>query len=157
MSQTINSLLSIFHLNNELGLLILVGLALVTALYKIMGKVAFVPLLEHVEQRESATVGALFSAGQMRAKADALNVRFQEALLQARVEGNKERLRIIGKAKEEAAAIIAHAEGEAAKTLASARARLASEIAAAHTVVDGEASALAEILAARVDSELSSY
>lgn len=154
MAESINSLLSVFHLNNELGILVLIGLVFITVLHKVLGRIAFMPALEHIEHRESATEGARFSAGQMRSKAEALNARYQEALLQARIEGNKERLKIVGKAKAEAAAIISEAEGAAAQTVGAARQRLSNEIEAAHTVIEREAVTLADMLATRVDTEL---
>ena len=155
MAETISKVLSAIHLSNELGVLILIGLALITMLYKTLGAAVFAPLLDHLEQRESATIGARFSAGQMRSKAEALNARFQESLLQARINGNKERLKLLGTAREEATAIIAKAEADAARKIQDAREKLAGQVAAATTAAEGEAAQLADLLATRVDQELS--
>ena len=85
MQDTIVQALKVFDLTPLDGVMIIVGTVLIFALYKSLEVLVFQPTMEHVEQRESATVGALFTADQMRQKTTALRARHTEALFQARV------------------------------------------------------------------------
>jgi F0F1-type ATP synthase membrane subunit b/b' len=132
--------------------MIVVGTALIFALYLTLRRKLFVPILEHVEQREGVTVGALHTAEQMRQKAEALRARYDEALFQARVEANRERGELVSKAQSEAQAILD--EGEAAQELQTGRAALERQMADAQAKADAEVQALAESLVTRVDAQL---
>jgi F-type H+-transporting ATPase subunit b len=134
--------------------MIAVGTVLIFGLYFALRRMLFIPMLEHVEQREGVTVGALHTAEQMRQKAEALQARYDEALFQARVEANRERGEIVSKAQSEAQAIIDKAEVDAAQELQAGRAELEREIAAAQAKADAEVQALADTLVSRVDAQL---
>ena len=134
--------------------MIVVGTALIFALYLTLRRKLFVPILEHVEQREGVTVGALHTAEQMRQKAEALRARYDEALFQARVGANRERGELVSKAQSEAQAILDKAEGEAAQELQTGRAALERQMADAQAKADAEVQALAESLVTRVDAQL---
>jgi F0F1-type ATP synthase membrane subunit b/b' len=154
MQQTIVNILSAFSLTPTDGVMILVGTALIFALYKALDILVFAPTLEHVEQRESVTVGALFTADQMRQKTTALRARHADAMFQARVEANRTRADIIREAKGQAAEIVSKAETEAAAELAAGRAAIQQQIARAEGGAEREVQDLAATMARQVDSQL---
>jgi len=155
MNGTLHNVLAAISLTETDGLMILVGSGLIFTLYKSLQVLVFEPLLEHVEQRESVTEGAMFTAEQMRQKALALRGRYDEAMFQARVEANKTRAQIISEAKNEASKIIAAAEGDAAAELKAGRSAIADQLSRAKQSAEQEATALASTLASQVDSQLS--
>jgi F0F1-type ATP synthase membrane subunit b/b' len=136
------------------GIMIVVCFGLLCLLYKTLEIKVFAPILEHIEERESLTTGAVFSASQMRQKSAALKARFDEALFRARVEGNTKRAEIISNAKSRASAVISQAENEAANELGAGRQEIAKQISAAQTTAEGEAQELAKRLATQVDAQL---
>jgi len=154
MIDSIISILAAVSLTPIDGIMIVVCLGLLFMLYKTLEIKVFAPLLEHVEQRESLTTGAVFSASQMRQKSAALKARFDEALFKARVEGNTKRAEIIASAKDRASAIIRQAESEAASELAAGRREIAKQVASAQIGAEGEAQELAKRLASQVDARL---
>ncbi len=155
MNGTLHNALAAISLTETDGLMILVGTGLIFTLYKSLQVLVFEPLLEHVEQRESVTEGALFTAEQMRQKSLALRARYDESMFQARVEANKTRAGIIAEAKTEAGQIIAAAEGDAAADLKTGRAAIADQLSRAKQGAEKEALALAATLATQVDTQLS--
>ena len=68
--------LQMLHLTNQDGVMILVGLVFIYALYFTLSKKLFAPLLAHLEHREGVTAGALHSADLMRQKGQALRARY---------------------------------------------------------------------------------
>lgn len=137
------------------GIMIVVGTALIFSLYKALESKVFAPLLEHVEQRESLTSGAVFTASQMRQKSLALKARFDEAVFRARVAGNSKKSEAIASAKDRAANIIRQAENDAANALSAGRQEIAKQIATARNVAEVQARELANTLTSQVDSQLS--
>jgi F0F1-type ATP synthase membrane subunit b/b' len=129
--------------------MIVVCTGLMFLLYKILESKVFKPLLEHVEQRESLTTGAAFTATQMRQKTAALKARFDESIFKARVEGSARRA-----AKEKAAAIVGEAENQAAAELSAGRQQIATQISSAKSGAEGAAQDLAKTLASQVYSQL---
>jgi F0F1-type ATP synthase membrane subunit b/b' len=154
MLETVVSILDAVSLNPTDGIMILVCTVLLTILYKLLAVKVFNPLLEHVEQRESLTSGAVHTAGQMRQKTAALKARFDEAIFKARVEGNTKRSEIVAAAKEKAQAIVQCAEEEASVELAAGRQEIARKLASAKSVADAEADLIATQLVAQVDNHL---
>lgn len=155
MNGTLHNVLAAVSLTETDGLMILVGTGLIFTLYKSLQNLVFQPLLEHVEQRESVTEGALFTAQQMREKALALRSRYDEAMFQARVEGNRTRTDIIAEAKTQAAQIVSAAEADAAAELKAGRAAIADQLSKAKQSAEKEATVLAATLASQVDAQLS--
>ena len=155
MIDTIINILATVSLSPTDGIMIVVCTGLVFMLYKVLEVKVFTPLLEHVEQRESLTSGAVFTATQMRQKSAALKARFDEAIFKARVAGNTKRSEIVAAAKEQASAIVRSAENEAASELGVGRQEIARQIAAARSGAEGEAQELAKRLASQVDTQLS--
>jgi F0F1-type ATP synthase membrane subunit b/b' len=155
MNGTLHNVLAAVSLTETDGLMILVGTGLIFTLYKSLQNLVFEPLLEHVEQRESVTEGALFTAQQMREKALALRSRYDEAMFQARVEGNRTRVDIIAEAKTQAAQIVSAAEAEAAAELKAGRVAIADQLSKAKQGAEKEATVLAATLASQVDAQLS--
>ena len=155
MEQTITDVLAAISLTPLDAKMILVGTVFIFGLYRALEKGLFRPVLAHVEQRESVTEGALFTAGQMKQKAQALRARYDESLLQTRLEANRERADIVANAKQEAASIVAAAEGVAASELASGRAAIERQIGEARQRAEVDAQELAQLLSAKVDSQLS--
>jgi len=90
-----------------------------------------------------------------RQKAQALTERYEEQMFKARVEGNTSRLQIINDAKKEAAVIASAAEAEVAKTMKEGRDAIAQQLRTARAKAEQDSAALAELLAHKVDSELS--
>jgi F0F1-type ATP synthase membrane subunit b/b' len=154
MQTTIEKALKLFDLTLTDGAMILVGTALLLVLYKSLEALVFKPTLEHVEHRESATVGALFTADQMRQKTNALRARHADALFQARVEANRARAEMVGEAKTQASAILAKAESEAAAELAAGRKDIDEQLKRAEVGAEKAAQELAAQLATQVDSQL---
>jgi F0F1-type ATP synthase membrane subunit b/b' len=97
----------------------------------------------------------LFTAQQMREKALALRSRYDEAMFQARVEGNRTRVDIIAEAKTQAAQIVSAAEAEAAAELKAGRVAIADQLSKAKQGAEKEATVLAATLASQVDAQLS--
>lgn len=154
MQNPIEKALKLFDLTPTDGVMILVGTALIFALYKSLELLVFKPTLEHVEHRESATDGALFTADQMRQKTSALRARHADALFQARVEANRARAEMVGEAKTQAAAIVAKAESEAAAELVAGRQAIEEQLKRAEVGAEKVAQELATQLATQVDSHL---
>ncbi len=125
------------------------------ALYKVLQIKVFLPLIEHVEQRENATVGATETTSLLRQKAAALQERYEREMFQARVEANTIRLEIIQQAKVEASRIASAAEAEVAAILKGGRAQIAKQLDECRLKGEGESQALAKLLLHKVDSELS--
>jgi F0F1-type ATP synthase membrane subunit b/b' len=111
-------------------------------------------VLAHVEQRESVTEGALFTADQMRQKAQALRARYDENLLQTRIEANRVKADIVAKAKQDASAILSEAEAVAARELSAGRAAIERQVTEAKQRAESDAQELAAILSSKVDSQL---
>ena len=156
MLETVKNALAVVSLTPTDGVMIVVGTVLIFMLHRAMATKVFAPLLEHVEQRESSTTGALHAASQMRQKTEALRTRFDEAIFRARVEGNSKKLEIVNAAKDQAAKIIRDAETEVARDLQAGREALAKQVAQANTAAEVEAHELAKQLASQVDSQLAS-
>ena len=157
MSETIVNILKTVSLTPIDGVMIVVGTVLIFLLHRFLAASVFAPLIEHVEQREALTTGALHTASQMRQKATALKARFDEAIFRARIEGNSKRAEIVSKAKDEASRIIRLAESEAAHEVKVGREAIAQQIAQANTSAEATVQDLAKQLAGRVDSQLSSH
>jgi F0F1-type ATP synthase membrane subunit b/b' len=157
MSETIVNILKTVSLTPTDGVMIVVGTVLIFLLHRFLANSVFSPLLEHVEQREALTTGALHTASQMRQKAEALKGRFDEAIFRARVEGNSKRAEIVSNAKDQASRIIRAAESEAANEVQVGRDAIARQIAQANTSAEATVQDLAKQLAGRVDSQLSSH
>jgi F0F1-type ATP synthase membrane subunit b/b' len=155
MIDSLINILAAVSLTPTDGVMIVVCTGLVFLLYKTLEVKVFAPLLEHVEQRESLTSGAVFTATQMRQKSAALKARFDEAIFKARVAGNTKRAEIVVAAKEKASAIVRSAENEAARELGAGRQDISKQIANARTGAEGEAQELAKRLASQVDTQLS--
>jgi F0F1-type ATP synthase membrane subunit b/b' len=154
MLDSIVATLAVVSLTPTDGIMIVVCTALMFFLYKALEVKVFAPLLEHVEQRESVTSGAVFTAAQMRQKSAALKARFDESIFRARVVGNTRRSEIVAAAKDQASSIIRNAESDAAAELQAGRQEIARQVASAQTSVEGEARELANRLAERVDAQL---
>jgi F0F1-type ATP synthase membrane subunit b/b' len=151
---TLESILGAVALTPQDGKMIVIGTLLIFGLYFTLRRKLFAPMLEHIEQREGVTVGALHTAEQMRQKAEALRTRYDEALFQARVEANRERGEIVSEAQSEAQAIIDRAEVDAAQELQVGRAAIERQISEAQAKADAEVQSLAETLVSRVDAQL---
>jgi F0F1-type ATP synthase membrane subunit b/b' len=149
-----NPILDLFSLTNEDGQMIVVGTAFLFALYFALRATLFKPLLQHLEEREAVTAGAVHTASQMRQKAQALRERYDEGMLQARIAANKERQTAVAKAKTSAGSIVGDAEAKAAQELQAGRQSIDSALQQAYGKAEGEAQALAETLASKVDSQL---
>lgn len=154
MEQTITNVLAAISLTPLDAKMIVVGTVFIFGLYRALEKGLFRPLLTHVEQRESVTEGALFTAGQMKQKSQALRARYDENLLQARIQASREKADIVTNAKQEAAGILAAAEAQAAAELAAGRAAIERQVSDAKQRAESDAQELATILSARVDSQL---
>jgi F0F1-type ATP synthase membrane subunit b/b' len=154
MIDSIVNILAVVSLTPTDGIMIVVCTVLMFVLYKALEVKVFAPLLEHVEQRESLTSGAVFTASQMRQKSAALKARFDESIFKARVAGNTKRSEIVAAAKEKASGIIRNAENDAATELNAGRQEISRQIASAQTGVEGEARELANRLAGQVDAQL---
>ena len=155
MEQTITDVLAAISLTPLDAQMIVVGTIFIFGLYKALEKSLFRPVLEHVEQREGVTEGALFTASQMRQKSQALRARYDENLLQARIEANREKAVLVQKAKDEASSIVAAAEVEAAQALQVGRAAIERQISEAQQRSEAEAADLATLLSSKVDAQLS--
>jgi F0F1-type ATP synthase membrane subunit b/b' len=155
MEQTITEILAAVSLTPLDAKMIVVGTLFIFGLYKALEKSLFRPVLEHVEQREGVTEGALFTAGQMRQKSQALRARYDENLLQTRIEANRERALLVQKAKDEASSIVAVAEADVAKELQAGRAEIERQISEAKSRAEVEAATLATLLSSKVDGQLS--
>lgn len=154
MIDAIVNTLAVVSLTPTDGVMIVVCTVLMFALYKALEVNVFAPLLEHVEQRESLTTGAVFTANQMRQKSAALKARFDESIFKARVAGNSKRSEIVAGAKDKAAGIIRNAENDAAIELKAGRQEIATQVAKAQTGAEVEACELANRLAREVDAHL---
>jgi F0F1-type ATP synthase membrane subunit b/b' len=155
MQEKIENILAVLNLTPIDGVMIVIGTVLIFALYKTLETQVFRPLLEHVEQRESVTAGALFTADQMRQKASALRTRYDDAMFQARVEANKTRSDVVRDAKTKASQIVAKAEAEAAESIKAGRIAITEQLKRAQSSAETEAKELASRLASQVDSQLS--
>jgi F0F1-type ATP synthase membrane subunit b/b' len=134
--------------------MIILGTVLIFVLYRALARTLFAPFLEHLECREGVTAGSLFTADQMRQKAEALRHRYDDALFQTRVEANREKAEIIALATSEGQALIDRAEAQAGEELAAGRALIDRQVSAAQTRSEEEVRALADTLASRVDAQL---
>lgn len=155
MVDSIIGILKAVSLTPTDGVMILVCTGLLFVLYKLLEAKVFMPLLEHVEQREAVTTGAVFTASQMRQKTAALKARFDEAIFKARVAGNTKRAQVLSGAKERASKMVGKAEDDAAAELAAGRREIAKQIANARKAAEVEAHDLARSLAQQVDTHLS--
>lgn len=155
MSETIVNILKTVSLTPTDGVMIVVGTVLIFVLHRFLASSVFSPILEHVEQREALTTGALHTASQMRQKTEGLRARFDESIFRARVEGNTKRAEIVNAAKDQASKIIRDAESEAAKEVQAGRDAIARQIASANAGAESVVQDLAQQLAARVDAQLS--
>lgn len=155
MTDTLVTILATVSLTPIDGIMIVVCLGLLLLLYKMLEIKVFTPILEHIEQRESLTTGAVFSASQMRQKSAALKARFDEAIFKARVEGNTKRAEIVTAAKARATEIVRQAETDAARELGAGRKEITKQTAAAQAKAEGEAQELANRIASQVDAQLS--
>lgn len=154
MLETLTNVLSAISLTPLDGGMIVVGTVLIFTLYKSLEVAVFRPLLEHVEQREGVTTGALFTASQMRQKAEALRARYDDALFQARVEANRQRSEIVREAKATASSILSEAEAAAAREIQAGRAAIDAQVKSAQTQAETQAQELASKLASQVDNQL---
>jgi F0F1-type ATP synthase membrane subunit b/b' len=154
MSDTLTNALATISLTPTDGVMILVCTVLIFVLYRYMATAVFAPLLEHVEERESVTAGALHAASQMRQKTEALKARFDDGIFQARVAGNTKRLEIVNAAKDQASQVIREAEQQAAKEISAGREAIARQLSEASANSETAARELAQQMAARVDSQL---
>ena len=154
MIEAIKNALAVVSLTPTDGIMIVFGTVVIFMLHSFMANRVFAPLLEHVEQRESLTSGALLAASQMRQKTQALQQRFEEAIFKARVEGNTKKSETVAAAKEQASRIIRDAESEAAKEVIAGREAIAKQLAQANTLAEAQAKDLADQIASRVDSQL---
>ena len=154
MEQTITDVLAAISITPLDAKMIVVGTVFIFGLYRALAKGLFRPLLVHVEQRESVTEGALFTAGQMKQKSQALRARYDENLFETRVEANREKAEAVANAKKEAAGVIAAAEAQAASELAAGRAAIERQVNDAKQRAESDAQELAAILSAKVDSQL---
>lgn len=157
MLESISKVLAVVDLTPTDGVMIVCGTVLIFILHRVMANKVFAPLLEHLEQRESLTTGALFTAGQMRQKAQALRARFDEALFRARVEGNTKKASIVSAAKDQASKIIRDVEAEVAAQVQSGREEISKQISNASASAEREASDLAQRLASQVDTQLGAH
>lgn len=155
MRETLLPILSALDLTEADAKLICGGLLFFVVLYKFLQYKVFGPILAHVELREGATKGASETASLLRDKAQALQDRYDDAIFKARVEGNTTRTAIINNAKAEAAKITAKAESEIAEAMKQGRAAIANQLQNARTKAEHDSASLAELLAQKVDSELS--
>lgn len=146
--------LQMLHLTNQDGLMILMGLALIYALYFTLSKKLFGPLLEHLEHREGVTAGALHAADLMRQKGQALRARYDEGLFQARLEANRQKNEILTTAKQSASETLSAAEAAAAQELQAGRSAIEKQILDAQSRIESEAKDLAQQLASTVDAQL---
>ncbi len=153
-SSSLQTILEFLDLSVDDVKMIVVGTLLIFGLYFALRRKFFLPVLEHVEQREGVTVGALHTAEQMKQKAQALRARYDEALFQARVEANRERAEVVSRAQREAQGILEKAELDATQELQAGRAALEQQISDAQAKADAEVRALAESLVSRVDTQL---
>lgn len=154
MLETITTILNAISLTPLDAVMIVVGTALIFVLYKSLEIAVFTPLLEHIEQREGVTSGALFTAGQMRQKAQALRARYDQGMFEARVGANRKRAEIVQDGKARAASIVAQAEQEANATVQAGRSAIAEQLKSAQTQADAQAQDLASKLASQVDNQL---
>ena len=155
MSETIVNILKTVSLTPTDGVMIVVGTVLVFVLYRVMATSVFAPILEHIEQREALTSGALHTASQMRQKTEGLRARFEDALFRTRVEANVKRSEIVNTAKDQASKVIRDAESEAAQEVKAGRDAIAKQVASANAGAEMVVQDLAQQLAARVDAQLS--
>jgi F0F1-type ATP synthase membrane subunit b/b' len=91
----------------------------------------------------------------MRQKSQALRARYDENLLQARIEANRQKALLVQAAKDEAASLLAAAEASVARDLQDGRAALERQIAEAKQRSDAEAADVAALLSSKVDAQLS--
>jgi F0F1-type ATP synthase membrane subunit b/b' len=154
MEQTLTDVLAAISLTPLDAKMIVVGTVFIFGLYRALAKGLFTPVLAHVEQRESVTEGALFTADQMRQKAQALRARYDENLLQTRIEANRVKADIVAKAKQDASAILSEAEAVAARELSAGRAAIERQVTEAKQRAESDAQELAAILSSKVDSQL---
>jgi len=154
MEQTVTDVLAAISLTPLDAKMIVVGTIFIFGLYRALAKGLFRPVLTHVEQRESVTEDALFTAGQMKQKSQALRARYDENLLQTRIEASREKSDAVAEAKKEAAGIIAAAEAKVAAELAAGRAAIERQVSEAKQRAELDAQELAAILSAKVDSQL---
>lgn len=157
MSELYNQFLEAFSLSAYDVPMIGVGLTFFFFLYKILELKVFLPAIEHIEQRESATIGSAESAVLMRQKATALKERYERELFEARLEANKQRIEIVSRAKNEAQNLINGAESEIANLISKGRMTIQDQIRNCQTKANSEAKQLAELLIKKVDSELSTH
>lgn len=155
MDQIYTQFLETFSLTKLDVPMIFVGLALFFFLYKLLESSVFRPLLEHLEQREHATTGAVETAALLRQKAGALQERYDQSIFQARVEANTKRVEIVTRSKFEATEIVSKAEAEVARVLKEGRESIDRQMAQCRQKAEEDSHALAELLSHKVDSELS--
>lgn len=153
MEQT-NPILALFSLTTLDGQMIVVGTIFIFALYFALRKAVFLPLMDHLAEREGMTEGALTSASQMRQKAKALRARYDDEMVQVRIVANKERAQLVLNAKQAASNAVGQAEGEAARQLQAGREGIERALKQAHEGAEREAKDLAEALTRKVDAQL---
>ena len=155
MEELYTEILKTFSLERMDVPMILIGLILFFALYKALEAKVFTPLLEHLERREHATVGAVETATLMRQKSAALRERYDQKMFEARVEANAKKLEMVNAAKAKASELQKSTELEVEKQVAAGRSSIEQELAACRARADHESHVLADLLSHKVDSELS--
>jgi len=147
-----SDILKIFDLVPADGLMILVGAALFVILWKALEHSLFGPYLLLIEKREGATSGAGKAADEKLSKADDLNRQYDSKLMEQRIIFMQAKFAALDKAKNEADQIVGSAAKGAQDKLSAGRADIAAKIAANKAAAEREASALTEMIVAKVTS-----
>ena len=109
-------------------MMIPVGVITFVLLWQALGRLVFIPYLRLLEEREQAGLGTAQLAAQLTHKASLISQDYEEKLSLARVAAAKARMRVLVKAKEQAAQLLREAQDSAMRHLEDARSVIGAEI-----------------------------
>ena len=115
-----------------------------------MARLVFNPMLDLIEERERATVGAQEVARDATEQAARLEAQYEEVLTQARVAGMRQKFAVLEQARKESETIVTAKEKEAAQQLELERAETTKTVERARTAAQSELTQLADEIVRRV-------
>ena len=115
-----------------------------------MARLVFNPMLDLIEERERATVGAQEVARDAIEQATRLEVQYEELLNQSRIEAMRHKFELLETSRKESDAIISAKEKEAAQQLGVERAETEKTVARARAAAQSELTQMADEIARRV-------
>jgi len=146
----IENILETFDLTLDDGKMILVGIAVFWAYYKVASATLFTPLLRLIEARESVTEGAKQGASQLEEDALRIEQEYEDGLLHARQTAVASKLGKLAAVSKESSSIVAEAEASAKQLVVRERQELSALEDRLRSELEADVEPLAESLVGKL-------